>query len=187
MILDSGNTAWIIVATLLVLLMTIPGIALFYGGLVRQKNVLSIIMQSLLIVGAVSILWVAFGYSFVFGSSLMETDSVWRHFIGGFDKLFLQGITTSSLTTGRIPELMFVLFQCMFAVITPALILGAFAERVKFAGFLMFTVLWSILGTYRWPTGYGEEVFSSRWVPSTLPVEPWYTSMPASQPWSWPY
>lgn len=145
MILDSGNTAWIIVATLLVLLMTIPGIALFYGGLVRQKNVLSIIMQSLLIVGAVSILWVAFGYSFVFGSSLMETDSVWRHFIGGFDKLFLQGITTSSLTTGRIPELMFVLFQCMFAVITPALILGAFAERVKFAGFLMFTVLWSIL------------------------------------------
>ena len=145
MILDSGNTAWIIVATLLVLLMTIPGIALFYGGLVRQKNVLSIIMQSLLIVGAVSILWIAFGYSFVFGSSLMETDSVWRHFIGGFDKLFLQGITTSSLTTGRIPELMFVLFQCMFAVITPALILGAFAERVKFAGFLMFTVLWSIL------------------------------------------
>ena len=132
MILDSGNTGWIIVATLLVLLMTIPGIALFYGGLVRQKNVLSIIMQSLLIVGAVSILWVAFGYSFVFGSSLMETDSVWRHFIGGFDKLFLQGITTSSLTTGRIPELMFVLFQCMFAVITPALILGAFAERVKF-------------------------------------------------------
>ena len=145
MILDTGNTAWIIVATLLVLLMTIPGIALFYGGLVRQKNVLSIIMQSLLIVGAVSILWIAFGYSFVFGSSLMETDSIWRHFIGGFDKLFLQGITTSSLTTGNIPELMFVLFQCMFAIITPALILGAFAERIKFAGFLVFTVLWSIL------------------------------------------
>lgn len=156
MILDSGNTAWIIVATLLVLLMTIPGIALFYGGLVRQKNVLSIIMQSLLIVGAVSILWVAFGYSFVFGSSLMETDSVWRHFIGGFDKLFLQGITTSSLTTGRIPELMFVLFQCMFAVITPALILGAFAERVKFAGFLMFTVLWSILVYIPGPLGMGR-------------------------------
>ena len=76
MILDSGNTAWIIVATLLVLLMTIPGIALFYGGLVRQKNVLSIIMQSLLIVGAVSILWVAFGYSFVFGSSLMASGDI---------------------------------------------------------------------------------------------------------------
>ena len=145
MILDSGNTAWIIVATLLVLLMTIPGIALFYGGLVRQKNVLSIIMQSLLIVGAVSILWIAFGYSFVFGSSLMNTDSIWRHFIGGFDKLFLQGITTSTLTIGNIPELVFVLFQCMFAIITPALILGAFAERIKFAGFLVFTVLWSIL------------------------------------------
>ena len=102
-------------------------------------------MQSLLIVGAVSILWIAFGYSFVFGSSLMNTDSIWRHFIGGFDKLFLQGITTSTLTTGNIPELVFVLFQCMFAIITPALILGAFAERIKFAGFLVFTVLWSIL------------------------------------------
>ena len=146
MILDSGNTAWIIVATLLVLLMTIPGIALFYGGLVRQKNVLSIIMQSLLIVGAVSILWVAFGYSFVFGSSLMETGQrSGGHFIRWFRQALPARITTSSLTTGRIPELMFVLFQCMFAVITPALILGAFAERVKFAGFLMFTVLWSIL------------------------------------------
>ena len=102
---DTGNTAWIIVATILVLLMTIPGIALFYGGLVRQKNVLSIVMQSLLIVAA----------------------------------------TLDTLTTGRIPELIFVLFQCMFAIITPALILGAFAERVKFAGFLLFTVLWSIL------------------------------------------
>ena len=191
MILDSGNTAWIIVATLLVLLMTIPGIALFYGGLVRQKNVLSIIMQSLLIVGAVSILWIAFGYSFVFGSSLMNTDSIWRHFIGGFDKLFLQGITTSTLTTGNIPELVFVLFQCMFAIITPALILGAFAERIKFAGFLVFTVLWSILVsgafwfTCRWHTGYGEEDFSSRWELSILPVEQWYTSMPVSQLWLW--
>lgn len=145
MILDTGNTAWMIVATLLVLLMTIPGIALFYGELVRQKNVLSIIMQCMLIVCAVTIIWVAFGYSFVFGTSLMDSGSAWSFLIGGFDKVLLKGITTSSLSTGNIPEIIFVLFQCMFAIITPALILGAFAERLKFSGFLIFTVLWSIL------------------------------------------
>lgn len=145
MILDTGNTAWMIVATLLVQLMTIPGIALFYGGLVRQKNVLSIIMQCMLIVCAVTIIWVAFGYSFVFGTSLMDSGSAWSFLIGGFDKVLLKGITTSSLSTGNIPEIIFVLFQCMFAIITPALILGAFAERLKFSGFLIFTVLWSIL------------------------------------------
>ena len=144
-ILDTGNTAWMIVATLLVLLMTIPGIALFYGGLVRQKNVLSIIMQCMLIVCAVTIIWIAFGYSFVFGTDLMERGSCWGFLIGGFDKVLLNGITTGSLSAGNIPELIFVLFQCMFAIITPALILGAFAERIKFSGFLLFTVLWSIL------------------------------------------
>ncbi len=145
LLLDTGNTAWVIVATILVLLMTIPGIALFYGGLVRQKNVLSIVMQSLLIVGIVSIIWVAFGYSFVFGTSLMDSGNPLGAVIGGFDKVLLRGITLDSLTTGQIPELIFVLFQCMFAIITPALILGSFAERVKFAGFLVFTVLWSVL------------------------------------------
>lgn len=145
MILDTGNTAWMIVATLLVLLMTIPGIALFYGGLVRQKNILSIIMQCMLIVCAVTVIWIAFGYSFVFGTSLMDSGSAWSFLIGGFDKVLLRGITTSSLSAGNIPELIFVLFQCMFAIITPALILGAFAERLKFSGFLIFTVLWSIL------------------------------------------
>ena len=144
-LLDSGNTAWIIVATILVLLMTIPGIALFYGGLVRQKNILSIVMQSLLIVGAVSVLWVTFGYSFVFGTGLMDSGNPLGAVIGGFDKVFLAGITPQTLTTGGIPELLFVLFQCMFAIITPALILGSFAERVKFSGFLLFTILWSIL------------------------------------------
>ena len=140
---DSGNTAWMIVATILVLLMTIPGIALFYGGLVRQKNVLSIIMQCLLIVGVISILWVAFGYSFVFGTSLCGTAA--GSVIGGFDKVMLNGVTPSALTTGNIPEIIFVVFQCMLAVITPALILGAFAERIKFSGFMLFTILWSIL------------------------------------------
>ena len=140
---DSGNTAWMIVATILVLLMTIPGIALFYGGLVRQKNVLSIIMQCLLIVGVISILWVAFGYSFVFGTSLCGTAA--GSVIGGFDKVMLNGVTPSALTTGNIPEIIFVVFQCMFAVITPAMILGAFAARIKFSGFMLFTILWSIL------------------------------------------
>ena len=143
-LLDTGNTAWIIVASVLVLLMTIPGIALFYGGLVRQKNVLSILMQSLLIVGVVSVLWIAFGYSFVFGTSLIDSGSWWGNLIGGFDKVMLNGITPATLTAGNIPELLFVLFQCMFAIITPALILGSFAERVKFAGFLVFTVLWCV-------------------------------------------
>lgn len=145
MTIDTGNTAWMIVATILVLLMTIPGIALFYGGLVRQKNVLSIIMQSLLIVAVVSIIWIAFGYSFVFGTDLAESKNSLGAIIGGFDKVFLHGITLDSLAAGQIPELVFVLFQCMFAIITPALILGAFAERIKFAGFMLFTVMWSIL------------------------------------------
>ncbi len=162
-LLDTGNTAWIIVATILVLLMTIPGIALFYGGLVRQKNVLSIIMQSMLIVGVVSVLWVAFGYSFVFGTGLMEAGSPLGAVIGGFDKVFLNGITPQTLTTGEIPELLFVLFQCMFAIITPALILGSFAERVKFSGFLVFTVLWCVLvympmAHWVWGGGFLQEM-----------------------------
>ena len=123
-VLNSGNTAWLIVATILVLLMSIPGIALFYGGLVRQKNILSIIMQTLLIVGVVSILWVAFGYSWAFGTSFMESGNPLGAIIGGFDKAFLHGITINTLTTGDIPELTFVMFQCMFAIITPALILS---------------------------------------------------------------
>ncbi len=134
MILDSGHTAWMIVATLLVFMMTIPGIALFYGGLVRQKNMLSLVMQSLAIAGVVSILWVVFGYSLAFGTGY-EGSGFFKYGIGGFDKVTATGI----------PEMLFVMFQCMFALITPALILGAFAERVRFAGFLCFTVLWSIL------------------------------------------
>ena len=143
--INSGNTAWMIMATILVLLMTIPGLALFYGGLVRQKNVLSIIMQCLTCVAVVSVMWVIFGYSWVFGTGFKESGGILSFFIGGFDKVFLNGVTTSSLTTpANIPEIVFVLFQCMFAVITPALIIGAFAERVRFSGFLLFTILWSV-------------------------------------------
>ena len=103
--LDTGNTAWMIVATVLVLLMSIPGIALFYGGLVRQKNVLSVVMQTMLIVGVVSILWVAFGYSWVFGTGFRDSGNPLWGIMGGTDKLFLCGISPSSLTTGNIPEL----------------------------------------------------------------------------------
>ena len=133
-VLDSGNTAWLIVATVLVLLMSIPGIALFYGGLVRQKNVLSVIMQTMFIVGVVSILWVAFGYSWAFGTGFMESGNPLGAVIGGFDKAFLYGITIDTMMPSGIPELTFVMFQCMFALITPALILGAFAERIRVFG-----------------------------------------------------
>jgi Amt family ammonium transporter len=148
--LNSGNTAWIIVATILVMMMTVPGLALFYGGLVRRKNILSIMMQCLIITAVISIEWIAIGYSWVFGTGFMpdesgEGGSILGALIGGFDKIFLHGITLDTLTAGDIPELIFVLFQCMFAVITPALIIGAFAERIKFSGFLLFTVLWAIL------------------------------------------
>ena len=162
-VLDSGNTAWIITATILVLLMSIPGIALFYGGLVRQKNVLSIIMQTLFIVGVVSILWVAFGYSWAFGTDFMESGSPLGAVIGGFDKAFLHGITIDTLTSGNIPELTFVMFQCMFAIITPALILGAFAERIKFSGYMVFIILWVILAYFPmahwvWGGGFLQEM-----------------------------
>jgi len=144
--INNGNTAWMLMATILVLLMTIPGLALFYGGLVRQKNVLSIIMQCLVCVAVISILWIAFGYSWVFGTGFKESGGLLSFFIGGFDKVFLNGVTPSSLTTpANIPEIVFVLFQCMFAVITPALIIGAFAERIRFSGFLLFSILWSII------------------------------------------
>ena len=145
--ISSGNTAWMIVATALVMLMTIPGLALFYGGLVRSKNILNVLMQCFIITAVISLEWVAFGYSNAFGS----TTGFLAPFIGGFDWAFLNGIGINDVSpyyisqaTERIPHIVFVLFQCMFAVITPALIIGAFAERIKFRGFLIFTVLWAI-------------------------------------------
>jgi len=145
--IDFGNTAWMIVATALVMLMTIPGLALFYGGLVRQKNVLNILMQCFILTAAITLEWVFFGYSLSFGSS----KGALAPFIGGFDWAFLNGIGINDVSpyyisqaTARIPHLLFVLFQCMFAVITPALIIGAYAERIKFKGFLVFSLLWAI-------------------------------------------
>ncbi|MDP3915350.1 MAG: ammonium transporter [Bacteroidota bacterium] len=145
--IDFGNTAWMIVATALVMLMTIPGLALFYGGLVRQKNVLNILMQCFILTAVITLEWVFFGYSLAFSSS----TGVLAPFIGGFDWVFLNGIGINDVSpyyisqeTARIPHLLFVLFQGMFAVITPALIIGAYAERIKFRGFLIFSLLWAI-------------------------------------------
>lgn len=152
---DSGDTAWMIVATALVMLMTIPGLALFYGGLVRRKNVINVLMQCLIITAVLSIEWIVCGYSLAFGSS----KGFLAPFIGNFDWAFLKGIRLGDLspyfishsqatadggTIGTIPHFVFIMFQCMFAVITPALIIGAFSERIKFKGFLVFTVLWAL-------------------------------------------
>ena len=144
---NKGDTAWMLICTALVLLMSIPGLALFYGGLVRAKNMLSVCMQVFMIVCVAGLMWASFGYSIAF------TSGGDNHFFGGLSKAFLAGVdaTTMGATFSNnlyIPELVFVVFQMTFAMITPALIVGAFAERVKFSGLLVFVVLWSILVYY---------------------------------------
>ena len=134
--LDKADTAWIMVAGLLVLFMTIPGIALFYAGMVRKKNMLSTLAQSVAICGLMSILWYAVGYSLAFSEG--------TPFIGGLSKAFLSGISISTLS-GSIPELLFVFFQMTFAILTPALITGSLAERMKFSSLCVFMVAWSLL------------------------------------------
>lgn len=134
--LDSGDTAWILTSTALVLFMTLPGLALFYGGLVRTKNVLSVLMQCFMIACVVSIIWVIYGYSLAFGDG--GSMNAW---IGGLDNAFLANVTRDSLS-GTLPESTFVLFQMTFAIITPALIVGGFAERMKFSSMLLFSVIW---------------------------------------------
>ena len=143
--LNSGDTAWMLVATVLVLFMTIPGLALFYAGMVRSKNVLSVLMQCFAVTGLISILWVVYGYSLAFDSTGMEQAGVnLNSFVGGFAKAFLSGLTLDSLVAG-IPETVFITFQMTFAIITPALIVGAFAERMKFSAMLIFMVAWFTL------------------------------------------
>ena len=140
-VMDKGDVSWMMVSTVLVLFMTLPGLALFYGGLVRSKNMLSILMQTTLIACVMMLVWVVYGYSFAFGGS----DSA---FWGGTAKLFLAGVTPDSMAATFsagyvIPEYLFIAFQMTFAAITPALIIGAYAERVKFLGVLVFSVLWA--------------------------------------------
>ena len=134
--INSGDTAWILTATALVLFMTLPGLALFYGGLVRTQNVLSVLMQCFAICCIVSVVWVVYGYSLAFTGS--------GSIIGGADAFFLSNLTRDSVS-GTLPESLFVVFQMTFAVITPALVVGAFAERMKFSAMCIFTVLWVTL------------------------------------------
>ena len=145
--INKGDTAWMLICTALVFLMSIPGLALFYGGLVRAKNMLSVCMQVFMIVSVTGLMWASFGYSIAF------TSGGDNHFFGGLSKAFLVGVdaTTVGATFSNnvyIPELVFVVFQMTFAMLTPALIVGAFAERVKFSGLMVFVVLWSILVYY---------------------------------------
>ena len=144
-VLNSGDTAWMLTSTALVLFMTIPGLALFYGGMVRSKNVLSVMMQCFAITGLISILWVVYGYSMAFDTTGMEQGVVnFNSFVGGMSKAFLAGVTPSSMTsaTALFPEAVFITFQMTFAIITPALIVGAFAERMKFSAMLVFMAIW---------------------------------------------
>ncbi len=144
--IDSGNTAWVLMSAALVLFMTVPALAFFYGGLVKKKNILNILMQCFITLAVVSLLWVTVGYSLSFAPG----KGFLQGFIGSFDWAFLKnvGLGPSPYFIGqaqaRVPHLAFMIFQGMFAVITPALIIGAFAERMKFSTFLVFTVLWSL-------------------------------------------
>lgn len=137
--INGANTAWMIVATALVLFMTLPGLALFYGGLVRSKNVLSIFVQCFALAGVMSLLWVLYGYSLAFGNG-----GQWQWVIGSLDKALLKGVTVDSVS-GTIPESLFLAFQMTFAIITPALVVGAFAERMKFKSMLLFSIIWFTL------------------------------------------
>src|SRR5450759_2290328 len=138
--MNSGDTAWVLISSALVLLMTV-GLAFFYGGLARRKNVLSIIMQCFIIMCVISLQWVLYGYSLAFGP---DTGS---GIIGGLAWLGLQGVggQPNADYAATIPHQVFMIFQAMFAIITPALIIGAFAERIKFSAFLLFTILWATL------------------------------------------
>jgi Amt family ammonium transporter len=134
--LSAGDTAWMLTATALVLFMTIPGLSLFYAGMVRSKNILSVLMQCFAITGLATITWIIVGYSIAFGGD----GAFW----GGLDKAFLSGVTVDAMS-GTIPETVFMTFQMTFAIITPALIVGAFAERMKFSAMLWFMGIWLIL------------------------------------------
>ena len=143
--IDSGDTAWILVATALVLLMTIPALALFYGGLVRTKNVLSVLMQCLVLTALMSIIWTVCGYSLAFDTTGMVQDEVnFNSFVGGLGKSMMNGVSPDSVS-GTIPEILFAAFQMTFAIITPALMIGAFTERMKFSAVLVFCSVWLLV------------------------------------------
>jgi Amt family ammonium transporter len=199
---NKGDNAWLIVSAVLVIMMAIPGLALFYGGLVRAKNMLSVLLQVFAVFSLISVLWVVYGYSIAFteGSA----------FFGSLDKVLLKGITPDSVvatwTKGVvISEFIYVAFQGAFAAITVALILGAFAERIKFSAVLLFSVLWFTFSylpmahmVWYWagPDAYtsaeaadaatATAASCSRRAPSTSPAAPWCTSTPPLPAWSVP-
>jgi len=196
---NKGDVAWMTVATILVAMMSIPGLALFYGGLVRSKNMLSVLMQVFMVFSLIMVLWAIYGYSLAFTQG--------GSFIGSFDRLFLKGITVDTLTGTFskgvvLPELTFVTFQATFAAITCGLIVGAFAERVRFSAVLLFVVLWFTFsylpiahmvcsGLVRTPTPAPPQprprpllpAGCSRKARSTLPAAPWCISMPPLPAW----
>ncbi|MDP3298780.1 MAG: ammonium transporter [Phenylobacterium sp.] len=139
--IDAGDTAWMLTSTALVLMMTIPGLALFYGGMVRKKNVIATVAQSFAITAVMSVLWMVVGYSLAFSEN---SNPALQPFVGGLSNAFLAGVAYDGVS-GTIPEYLFVVFQMTFFIITPALITGAFAERMKFSAMLMFMVLWSLV------------------------------------------
>ncbi len=152
--MNTGDTGWVLTSSALVLLMTLPGLAFFYGGLVRRKNVLSVLMQCLIILCVITLQWVLFGYSLTFG------PDTGQGIIGGLDWVGLRNVggQPNADYAATIPHYAFMIFQCMFAVITPALIIGTYAERIKFSAFLVFTILWATLvydplGHWVWGTG----------------------------------
>jgi Amt family ammonium transporter len=173
--INSGDTAWMMTSTALVLFMTLPGLALFYGGLVRRKNVLSVLAQCLGIAGLATLMWWAFGYSLSFSGE--------GKFIGDLGAVFFKGlygpegsdIAFSSKLAG-VPDSVFAMFQLTFAIITPALIVGAIAERMKYTALMTFVATWS-----------GAAASSAKpSAPSTLPAAWWYTCPPGTRPWCWP-
>ncbi len=179
--MNTGDTAWVLISTVLVFAMTIPGLAFFYGGLVRRKNVLSILMQCFIVMCVISLQWVLFGYSLSFGP---DTGA---GIIGGLQWAGLKSVggQPNGDYAATIPHLVFMIFQAMFAVITPALIIGAFAERMKFSAFLVFTLLWTTLvydplAHWVWGTG-GWMRNLGGW---TLPEESSFMSVPVFPPWS---
>lgn len=146
-VINSGDTAWVMVSTALVLFMTIPGLSLLYAGLVRAKNALTVFMQCFAITAVVSVLWILVGYSLAFDRGTAETQSGLLAFIGGFARLGLSGMTGDGVhpNAPTIPESVYCMFQMTFAIITPALVISAFVERVKFSFVMLFTVLWSLV------------------------------------------
>src|SRR5437016_5418791 len=177
--IDSGDTAWVLVSTALVLVMTAPGVALFYGGMVRSKNALSTFLQSFIVLCLISIQWVLWGYSLAFGPDV-------GGIVGSLAWFGLNGVgyDPNPDYAATIPHQAFMLFQMMFAVITPALITGAYADRMKFSAFILFTLLWATfiydpLAHWVWGVGDGSET-SGRWI---LPVGRSSISVPAYLGW----